>query len=126
MARSIKFYRNTRGDSPVEAFLNGLSVKARTKCLSYLNFVAEHGNALPANYIKHIQGDLWEVRPEYGGMEYSFFYVLVTTEAVAVLHAFTKKTQKTPTAEITRALSRLAEVQEEAEVQAQQEPEPPE
>lgn len=111
MARRIKFYRSARGDSPVEAFLSRLSVKARAKCLTYLGLVAEHGNTLPANYIKHIQGDSWEVRPEFGGMEYRFFYVLVTTEAVVVLHGFTKKTQRTPPQEIERALSRLAEVQ---------------
>lgn len=111
MARRIKFYRSTRGDSPVEAFLNRLSAKARAKCLTYLGLVAEHGNTLPANYIKHIEGDLWEVRPEFGGTEYRLLYVLITTEAVAVLHAFTKKTQRTPPAEIARALSRLAEVQ---------------
>ena len=35
----------------------------------------------------------------------------LTTEAVAVLHAFTKKTQRTPPGEINRALTRMAEVQ---------------
>lgn len=111
MARELEFYLTGRGESPVEEFLARLAPKARTKCLTYLALLTEHGNTLPANYIKHIQGDLWELRPEFGGTEYRFFYVLLTAETVVVLHAFTKKTQRTPSAEIVRALSRLAEVQ---------------
>jgi len=115
VARRIKFYLTARGDSPVEVFLDSLSVKARAKCLSYLTLLAEQGNTLSANYIRHLEGDLWELRPEFGGTEYRLLYVVVTTEAVVVLHAFTKKTQRTPPGEIARALSRLAEVQEQAD-----------
>ena len=63
MARRIKFYRTVRGDNPVQEFLDRLPPKARAQCTSYLALLAEQGNTLPANYIKHIEGELWELRP---------------------------------------------------------------
>ena len=43
----VFFYQSERGESPVEEFLNRLPVKARAKCLAYIEQLEKHGYALP-------------------------------------------------------------------------------
>src|SRR5579862_6234695 len=106
----ISFYIGEQGDNPVFEFLNSLNAKEIGKCLAYMHLLAEEGNSLPANYIKHIDGDLWELRPEFGGQEFRFFYFIVLSDTILFLHAFKKKTQKTSPTEIEIARKRMEEV----------------
>ncbi len=53
-----------------------------------------------------------EIRIHEGG-EFRVLYVAKFAEAVFVLHAFQKKTQKTPKKEIDLAKSRLKQLQQE-------------
>lgn len=113
MSWKIRFYETARGDKPIEEFLLRLGNKERAKCLDYFDRLAEHGNSLPGNYIKYLQGGLWELRPEFGGVEFRFFYFIVTAAGeIVILHAFKKKTQKTPERDLSLALKRMAETKE--------------
>lgn len=114
MPFDISFYIDSRGGIPVFDFLNRLSDKEAGKCFAYMQLLAEEGNTLPANYIKHIEGDLWELRPEFGGQEFRLFYFIVFGDTILFLHAFKKKTQKTPPAEIEIARKRMEEVRPDA------------
>ncbi len=110
MAWEVLFYETRSGRTPIDDFLDGLSVKAREKCLSYVELLVEKGFSLPANYIKKVEGELWELRPEFGGTEYRLFYFLMVKDKFVIIHAFVKRTQRTPTREITTALNRIEEV----------------
>lgn len=90
----VFFYQSERGDSPVEEFLNGLSVKARAKCQAYMEQLEQHGYSLPSSYIKKVEDDLWELRPEFGGTEYRFFYFTLIGRRLVIVHALTKKGQR--------------------------------
>ena len=72
MAWEVLFYQTTGGDSPVEEFLDTLSVKARAKCLAYLRQLEEHGFDLPHSVIAKVRGKIWELRPERGGTSIGF------------------------------------------------------
>jgi len=54
---------------------------------------------LPENITKHIENDIWELRP--GNNRIFYFYHKDNT--YVLLHIFRKKTQKTPKREIIRA-----------------------
>ena len=58
-----------------------------------------HGTNLNQNITKHLQGEIWELRPGDNRILYFFF----DGEAYVLLHQFRKKTQKTPIAEIEKA-----------------------
>jgi len=48
-------------------------------------------------YVKNLEGKLWEMRMKGRDGIARAIYVTATRERVVVVHAFEKKTQKTPT-----------------------------
>lgn len=61
----------------------------------------DNGTHLPDNITKHIEDNIWELRPGNNRVFYFFF----DNNTFVLLHAFRKKTQKTPRKEIERAKS---------------------
>jgi len=110
MHYKISFYTTDRGEAPVREFLSSLSPKERAKCMRYIAALSEMGNSLPACYIKHLEHGLWELRPEYGGVEFRLFYFIMIENAFYMLHAIKKKSQKTQRKDIELALKRMQEV----------------
>lgn len=82
-------------------------IKSR-KIQEYLNALREYGLQLKEPYIKHIDGDIWELRP----LSDRFFFVGWTGGSFVILHYFVKKTQKTPLREIEQAKRELADLKE--------------
>src|SRR5574341_2407721 len=106
----VWFYQTTRGESPIEDFLAGLPTKVEAKCVAYLEQLEEHGFDLPRSYIAKVRGNIWELRPEWAGTEYRFFYVAMVGRRFVVLHAIKKKSQKVKPKDIELAESRHADV----------------
>jgi len=73
-------------------FMKGLTVKEREK-VDYGLVLLKTQDRLPAKFVKHIRDGLYELRAEYNGNIYRVLF-----------NGFQKKTQKTPTSEITKAL----------------------
>jgi|GEM_PF-683789 len=110
MPWKVVFYQSERGDSPVGEFLGSLSEKARAKCVDYMLLLEERGNRLPSNYASKVQDDLWELRPEFGGTEYRYFYFTYVEEQIVIVHAISKKSQRLKPGDTRLALSRVEEV----------------
>ena len=106
----VLYYESVRGDSPIENFLDGLLEKPRAKCLAYMDLLAEHGSMLPANFVKKVEGDLWELRPEFGGAEYRFLYFTMDATRIVIVHALSKKTRRLRRSDIDLAQNRIVEV----------------
>jgi len=87
---TIVYYRTASGGRPVREFLDSLAPKARDKCFSYIDLLREFGMALRASHLKKIEGDLWELRPEFGGTEYRLFFG-VDSDTFVFTHGITKK-----------------------------------
>ena len=62
-------------------------------------------------YIKALQGKLWEIRIKGRDGIARAIYVTVKERRIVILHAFRKKTRKTPEATIRTALSRMKELE---------------
>jgi len=58
-------------------------------------------------YVRHLQGKLWELRARTRGVAYRLLYFFYTGRRIVFLHAFVKKTKKTPRREIDIAMRRL-------------------
>lgn len=105
---TIEFYEKTDGKSDIWEFLEKLRLKATTNkdariqykqiCL-YIQLLQENGTYLPENVTKHIEDEIWELRPGNNRVFY-FFY---KDDTFIILHAFRKKTKKTPRREIEKA-----------------------
>ncbi len=112
---TFPFYRDRSGNKPVADYIKAIAakqdkdsrIKAR-KIQEYLNTLGEYGLRLREPYIKHLDGDLWELRP----LSDRFFFVAWTGGSFVILHHFVKQTQKTPQREIEQAKRELADLKE--------------
>lgn len=114
---NVEFYEDAHGTEPVKDFLIDLQNRRDTdksarilseKILTYIRVLQEYGTRAGIPYIKHIEGDIWELRPH---PERILFFSYVGNTFV-LLHHFRKKTQKTPRKEIDCAKRRAQEYNE--------------
>ena len=112
---NIYFYRDKNGNSQVEDYLTDLSsmtdkdsrVKLK-KIYEYIQALQDYGTAIGQPYLKHIDGDIWELRPHKDRI----FFVGWHNGSYVLLHTFVKKTQKTPQREIEQAKREYKDLQE--------------
>ncbi|MCL2760044.1 MAG: type II toxin-antitoxin system RelE/ParE family toxin [Desulfuromonadales bacterium] len=111
----IIFYKNRRGKSPVVDYIKGLAGKKdkdsrikSEKINDYLQALQERGIHIGEPYIKHLDGDIWELRP----IKDRILFATWDGNSFLVLHHFMKKTQKTPPHEIEQAKRELADWKE--------------
>ncbi|WP_299802130.1 type II toxin-antitoxin system RelE/ParE family toxin [uncultured Ruminococcus sp.] len=67
----------------------------------HIQLLQNNGTRLPNNITKHIEEDIWELRPGNNRV----FYFYCCNDTFVLLHHFRKKTQKTPKREIEKAKS---------------------
>ena len=113
-----RFYRTPAGTELVREFLRSLPRDARLKCGRYMQQLEWQGLALRASHLKKISREIWELRPEYDGIEYRFYLGIEGNSAVYV-HAIVKKQQKAARSDIALAERRFNEWK--AEQRAEQE-----
>ena len=105
--REIIFYETDFGDKPVEGFLANLDGATRAKVVRTLELLRTQ-QIVPAKFWKKLTGsDLWEVRVEYAGNIYRVLAAFAKGDRVILLHAFQKKSRKTPRQDMEIALQRL-------------------
>ncbi len=105
---NVVFYETGDGVSELWDFLDDLQRKAVTnknariqhkQISQYIQLLADHGTQLGENITKHLEEDIWELRP--GNNRVLCFYH--KDNNYVLLHQFRKKTQKTPRREIEKA-----------------------
>lgn len=108
---NVEFYEDSNGHEPVKDFLidlrqrrdNDKSARILSeKILTYIRVLQEYGTRAGLPYIKHIEGNIWELRPQ---PERILFFSYIG-DTFILLHHFRKKTQKTPKKEIDCAKHR--------------------
>lgn len=105
----IIYYVSSSGDNPVKQFLDD-NLKAKDKAFRIFSNIEEYGLLSVIPHIKKLTGTpLWEIRI-LGADSVRILYVTREAKQVLLLHAFVKKTNKTPSKEINIALIRLKEV----------------
>lgn len=76
------------------------------KIRDYVKVLSEHGTQAGEPYIKHLDGEIWELRP----LRDRILFVAWVNGNYVLLHQFMKKTQKTPAREIEKAKRELADL----------------
>jgi len=108
MTWRVLFFQTIRGGSPVEDFIREQDEATYAKILQSIKLLAENGPFLKPPYIKKLQNKLYELRIS-GKVAIRIFYTIANNEYY-LLHAFKKKSQKTPAKELKTALDRLSKI----------------
>ena len=114
----IYYYRDRNGNRPVADYLLELKSKSDkdsrvklSKIQDYINALSIYGLQLREPYIKHLDGEIWELRP----LRDRILFVAWHNGSFMLPHQFMKKTQKTPAREIEKAKRELAYLIERGE-----------
>lgn len=108
----IIFYKDKNGYSNVLEHIERLKEKRFTskdakvkfkKISSYLDMLSENGLEIGKSYIKHLENEIWELRPLRDRILFAYW----DNNNFILLHQFIKKTQKTPKKEIKKAKNNL-------------------
>ncbi len=78
------------------------------KIRDYIKILSENGTQAGEPFMKHIDGEIWELRP----LRDRILFVGWVNGSYVLLHQFMKKTQKTPAREIEKAKRELADLRE--------------
>ena len=108
----IIFYQSPVGKSEVMEYIRELKKKKDknsrinfNKIVAYLDLLEEIGTRIGEPVTKHLDGEIWELRP----LKNRILYAYCEENAFIILTQFRKKTQKAPAKEIERAKRYLAD-----------------
>ena len=96
---NIELYEDSNGKSELWEFLESLRIKAATnkdariqyKQISlYIQLLEDNGTRLNENITKHLDDDIWELRPGNNRVLYFYF----KDDTFVLLHQFRKKLKK--------------------------------
>ena len=104
----VVYYISSTGDNPIKDFLDARP-SAKLKAFRIFDHIKEFGLTSAIPHIKKLAGTpLWEIRV-LGQDNIRILYVTKAERQIFLLHAFDKKTNKTPPREIKIALRILTE-----------------
>ncbi len=102
----VEFYKDKDGKEPVKEYIIKLSEKNDknsrinlNKIRDYVKFLSEYGTRAGEPYVKHLDGEIWELRP----LRNRILFFGYDGNRIILLSHFIKKTQKTPRREIDKA-----------------------
>ena len=105
----VVFYEDSQGHSELYEQILELAAKSKNnkdariqhkQIFFYIELLKNQGSNLPTNISKHLQENIYELRPGNNRVLY-FFYI---NDTYVLLHMFRKKTQKTPKSETEKAI----------------------
>lgn len=106
----VYYYIAASGRSPVTDYIDGLPESDQARFFEVSAEIEKHGLEAARIIFKPLQGKLWEIKFTAVGGGYCILYAIITKDSMVWLHAFKRKTQKTPPKELELALKRLKEV----------------
>lgn len=108
----IEFFEDAKGYSEIVTYIKDLEKRSKSnkecrvnynKIIAYFDLLQEYGVMIGEPMTKHIEGEIWELRPHRN----RFLYAYYDEGTFVVLHYFIKKTKKTPRRELERAKRNL-------------------
>ena len=108
MAWLARTFTTDVGGKPVEEWIESLDADARAEVLILVDLLEKYGTSLREPFAKHVESGIWELRAKGPDGIYRVLYFHWFGHTFGLLHGFTKKTQKTPRAELDTAKKRQA------------------
>lgn len=104
MSYQVIFFQNSRGDRPVQSYVRNLDKSTYSKYVRLTDILSNYGPLISMPYSRKLTKNLSELRTK-GKNPIRIIYTLIENKYF-LLHAFQKKTQKTPLKEIQIAEKR--------------------
>ena len=105
----IVFFKDTDGAVPYKTWLNTYVTRrdrrAAIKCTIRLELLRDRGSELRRPYADYLRDGIYELRLEFGGVNYRILYFFHDAEVVVITHGLTKEA-KVPAREIDLAVER--------------------
>ena len=115
----LNFYVAENGECQVMDYIESLEKRndkdsriKLAKIRSYMSVLERLGTMAGEPFMKHIEGDIWELRP----LRDRIFFVGWKDNRFVLLHQFMKKSQKTPKREIEQAKREYADLKAREDV----------
>lgn len=108
----VKFYQTSSGRSPIDEFLHSVPSSTRGEVFDAISLL-EAGKSLGmpvSRNLSTVRPGLHELRFRDKGGQVRVIYFVKKKDAIYLLHAFRKKTQKLPRKELDVILKRLKEI----------------
>jgi phage-related protein len=103
-------------DSRVRDELEALPAEMKARFRRIVELIQNHGlEQMREPHVKHLQGALWEIRMEGRDGIARAIYVTARGRRVVVVRVFVKKTRQTPRREISLAMERAKEVDDDTD-----------
>jgi phage-related protein len=108
----IRTFQDRNGHSAIDDLLYDLdkrsktdkSARIRLRAISrYMSLLEESGTQMGFPAVRHIEGDIWELRP----IDDRIFFAYWKDNVFVLLHHYVKKSQKTPKRELDQAKRNL-------------------
>ena len=99
----IILYDTEDGKCPVQEYLDSLEPKLLSKTLRTIDLLEKNGPNLRGPYSEPLENGLFELRTKQGSDITRVLYFFFTGNKAILTNGFTKKTQKTPRAQIILA-----------------------
>lgn len=104
MKWDVQPYEKQNGERPVEEYLDSIeNEKHVAKIVRGIKLLEEYGPGLGGPYVDHLKDDIFELRIKFSSNIFRVLFFHFVDNKIILTHGFTKKTQKTPSREITRA-----------------------
>lgn len=87
-----------------------MHAEEQARFLEIIDELEVHGLSASRIVFKPLEGKLWEIKFTTQAAGYRVLYVMIEKDLMIWLHAFIKKTQKTPKQDLDLARKRLKEV----------------
>ncbi len=105
---AVEYYVEDSGHCPVEAFVESLDHKTRSRLFWSFRQLELRNVQAREPLVRPLEGKIWELRERSRTNIYRVLYFFFRGRRIVLLHAFQKKTQRTPRREIEVAQRRLA------------------
>ena len=100
---SIAYVALPNGRVPAREFLDSLDDKAAARIDAFIERLRVYGNRMQGKFVKKLTNDLFELRVKQFDRIFRVLFFYQPGMLIVITSGFQKKTQETPTAEITRA-----------------------
>jgi phage-related protein len=100
----VYFFEREGRNSPIIKFIDKLPSEDQARFLEVIDEIEMNGFGASWVSFKPIQGKLWEVKFKGEKSGYRILYVMIC------LHAFNKKSRKTPKRDLKLAIKRMKEI----------------
>ena len=99
----IEFYSDENNNTPVEAFLDSLSPKIKSKTLRTIALLKSNGRNLGMPHSRYLRDGIFELRTQFGSNIDRILYFFYIDNKAVLTNGFIKKSQETPKEEISLA-----------------------